>query len=220
MPWPVNPVKMSGFRIPKKIIMPARQDFPDGRLRCGWVDDSDRYRAYHDEEWGRPSADDRHLFEQICLEGMQSGLSWRTILNKREGYRRAFADFDIDKIARFGADDVERLVQDAGIVRHRGKIEAIIDNARRAREMREREGSLAAFFWRFEGPDRPLTDGAPTAEAIALSKALKKLGWAFVGPTTVYAFMQSVGMVNDHHAECYAQALCAKARQPFKRPVA
>ncbi|AHV93135.1 DNA-3-methyladenine glycosylase I [Bordetella holmesii] len=200
--------------------MDARKDFPDGHPRCGWVDQSVIYCDYHDQEWGRPSADDRHLFEQICLEGMQSGLSWRTILNKRDGYRQAFAGFDIDAIARFGREDVERLVQDAGIVRHRGKIEAIINNARRAREMREREGSLAAFFWRFEGPDRPLTDGAPTAEAIALSKALKNLGWSFVGPTTVYAFMQSIGMVNDHHAECFAQQACAHARSHFKRPSA
>ncbi|OZI77657.1 DNA-3-methyladenine glycosylase I [Bordetella genomosp. 12] len=200
--------------------MPARHDFPDGKTRCSWVDHSAIYCAYHDQEWGRPSADDRHLFEQICLEGMQSGLSWRTILNKREGYRQAFAGFDIDKIVHFGPQDVERLVQDAGIVRHRGKIEAIINNAARAREMREREGSLAAFFWRFEGPDRPLTDGAPTPEAIALSKALKKLGWSFVGPTTVYAFMQSIGMVNDHHADCYAQSQCAQARRQFQRPAA
>ncbi|AZY53603.1 DNA-3-methyladenine glycosylase I [Bordetella avium] len=198
--------------------MQTRQNFLDGKPRCGWVDDSDIYREYHDREWGHPSLDERHLFEQICLEGMQAGLSWRTILNKREGYRRAFANFDMDRVAQFGPADVERLVQDAGIVRHRGKIEAIINNARRALEMRECEGSLAAFFWRYEGPDRPLTDGAPTAEAIALSKALKKRGWSFVGPTTVYAFMQAVGMVNDHHAQCYAHKICGKARAQFKRP--
>lgn len=198
--------------------MQARHETAAEPVRCGWVDESEIYRDYHDHEWGHPSADDRHLFEQICLEGMQSGLSWRTILNKREGYRRLFANFNIDKIAKFGPEDVDRLVLDAGIVRHRGKIEAIINNARRAQEMRKAEGSLAVFFWRFEGPDRPLGDGSPSPEAISLSKALKKLGWSFVGPTTVYAFMQAVGMVNDHHATCFAHAICSKARKQFARP--
>lgn len=201
--------------------MNAKNDFPDGLARCGWVDTSAEYMAYHDTEWGRPQGDDRALFEQLCLEGFQSGLSWRTILNKREAFRRGFANFDPARVATFGDKQVQALLADAGIVRHRGKIEAVINNAGRALEMIDKEGSLAAFFWRFEAPaGAPSTLGASTSEqSIALSKALKKLGWKFVGPTTVYAFMQSVGMVNDHSPGCHCQALSDKARRGFKRPL-
>ncbi|MPT28274.1 MAG: DNA-3-methyladenine glycosylase I [Achromobacter sp.] len=201
--------------------MTANSDFPDGLARCRWVDTSAEYMAYHDTEWGRPQGDDRALFEQLCLEGFQSGLSWRTILNKREAFRRGFAGFDPAKVARFGDRQVETLLADAGIVRHRGKIEAVINNAGRALEMIAREGSLGAFFWRFEAPaGEPSTRGASTSpQSEALSKALKKLGWKFVGPTTVYAFMQSVGMVNDHHPDCHCHRASEQARQAFRRPV-
>jgi DNA-3-methyladenine glycosylase I len=184
---------------------------PDGRLRCAWHGNDPLYRAYHDEEWGRPVADDRYLFEKLCLEGFQSGLSWLTILRKRENFRRAFANFDADALSAFGPADVERLLADAGIVRHRGKIESVLNNARRVWELREEAGSLAAFAWRYR-PDpasRPerfdwatLRALASTPESTALSKELRKRGWSFVGPTTVYAFMQAVGIVNDHFEGC------------------
>ncbi len=200
--------------------MNAKTESPDGLIRCGWVDTSAEYMAYHDTEWGYPEGDDRALFEQLCLEGFQSGLSWRTILSKREAFRRGFANFEPAKVARFGEKEVLRLLGDAGIVRHRGKIEAVINNAARALEMIEREGSLGAYLWRFEAPKgAPSTRGASTsAQSEALSKALKKLGWKFVGPTTVYAFMQSVGMVNDHSPDCHCHAASEKARKAFKRP--
>jgi len=200
--------------------MAVRTDFPDGLARCAWVDGSAGYQRYHDDEWGRPVGDDRSLFEQLCLEGFQSGLSWRTILDKRDGFRRAFADFDIDKIARYGQARIDTLVADAGIVRHRGKIEAVVNNARRAQEMRARHGSLGAYFWRYEAPagPRPGSPASVSAQSQALSKDLKKLGWKFVGPTTVYAFMQSVGMVNDHSPDCHHHAQCERARARFKRP--
>ncbi|WP_088153945.1 DNA-3-methyladenine glycosylase I [Achromobacter xylosoxidans] len=200
--------------------MNANTESPDGLVRCGWVDTSAEYMAYHDTEWGYPEGDDRALFEQLCLEGFQSGLSWRTILSKREAFRRGFANFEPAKVARFGEKEVLRLLDDAGIVRHRGKIEAVINNAARALEMIEREGSLGAYLWRFEAPKgAPSTRGASTsAQSEALSKALKKLGWKFVGPTTVYAFMQSVGMVNDHSPDCHCHAASEKARKAFKRP--
>ncbi len=200
---------------------------PDGRDRCWWSGDDDLYRRYHDEEWGRPVADDRRLFEKICLEGFQSGLSWITILRKRENFRRAFAGFDPEAIVRFGEADVARLLADAGIVRHRGKIEAVINNARRCLDLLERESSLAAFVWRHE-PDpatRParLTKAAACAmsktnESIALSKTLRRLGWAFVGPTTCYAFMQSMGVVNDHLEGCTVRAEVEAERAAFVRP--
>ena len=178
---------------------------PDGKLRCHWCSATPEYVTYHDTEWGYPVADDQRLFEKLSLEGFQSGLSWRTILTKRENFRTAFRQFDFDKVARFKERDVERLLGDAGIVRHRGKIEAVINNAQRARELVEREGSLAAFIWRYE-PDpatrAPAQTVSTSAESIALSKDLKKLGWKFVGPTTVYAFMQAMGLVNDHVADC------------------
>lgn len=200
--------------------MNANSDFSDGLARCGWVDTSAEYMAYHDTEWGFPQGDDRALFEQLCLEGFQSGLSWRTILSKREAFRRGFAGFDPAKVARFGEAQIQALLADAGIVRHRGKIEAVINNAQRALEMIEREGSLGAFLWRFEAPaGAASTRGASTsAQSEALSKALKTLGWKFVGPTTVYAFMQSVGMVNDHHPDCHCHAPRERARKAFRRP--
>jgi len=193
----------------------------DGKARCRWCAAAPEFLAYHDTEWGFPVADDQRLFEKLALEGFQSGLSWRTILAKRENFRAAFQDFDFDRVARFGARDVKRLLADAGIVRHRGKIEATINNAQRARELVKREGSLAAFVWRYEPDARKL--GKPqvlstSAESVALSKELKKLGWAFVGPTTVYAFMQAMGLVNDHVEDCVIHRKVVKARKSFKRP--
>ena len=178
--------------------------------RCWWPGEDELYVRYHDEEWGRPIADDRRLFEKICLEGFQSGLSWITILRKRENFRKAFKDFDPPVVARFGARDVQRLVKDAGIVRHRGKIESTINNAKRALELIEEQGSLAAYFWSWE-PDastRPkrISRGdilSTTERSIAMSKDLKKRGWTFVGPTTCYAFMQATGLVNDHVTTCF-----------------
>jgi DNA-3-methyladenine glycosylase I len=192
---------------------------PDGKPRCRWCAAAPEFFAYHDGEWGFPQGDDRLLFEKLCLEGFQSGLSWRTILAKRENFRRAFHGFDFRKVARFTERDVERLLKDAGIIRHRGKIEAAINNAKRAVEGVKREGSLASFLWRY-APDPTIgpSTAATTEESTALSKALKKDGWKFVGPTTVYAFMQSMGLVNDHVAECVTRAKAEKARKAFKRP--
>jgi DNA-3-methyladenine glycosylase I len=184
---------------------------PDARLRCGWCRGDEQYAIYHDTEWGFPVRDDRALFEKISLEGFQSGLSWLTILRKRENFRKAFAGFDIERVARFTRRDVERLMNDAGIVRHRGKIESTINNAQRCAELVGEYGSLAAYVWRYE-PDaasRPkkltwdaLQQMATTPESIALSKDLRKRGWTFVGPTTMYAFMQAMGLVNDHLHGC------------------
>ncbi|WP_313572396.1 DNA-3-methyladenine glycosylase I [Comamonas terrigena] len=193
----------------------------DGQERCFWCHGSPLYVHYHDHEWGFPVTEDRRLFEKLSLEGFQAGLSWLTILNKRENFRAGFANFDFHQVARFGAADVERLLQDAGIVRHRGKIEAVIHNAQRALEMVAQEGSLAAFFWRYQ-PATPSTGEvvpAQTAESLALSKELKKRGWKFVGPTTVYAFMQAMGMVNDHAPGCVTRAVVAQAQQRLQRPV-
>jgi DNA-3-methyladenine glycosylase I len=194
---------------------------PDGKARCRWCYLAPEFIDYHDREWGFPVRDDHRLFEKLCLEGFQSGLSWRTIYAKRQNFRAAFAGFDFERIADFTDEDVARLLGDAGIVRHRGKIEAVINNARRAKELVAREGSLAAYVWRFE-PDpstlaKPLT-ASTSAESAALSKALKKQGWRFVGPTTVYAFMQAMGLVNDHAEGCTIRAEVDKARQAFKRP--
>jgi DNA-3-methyladenine glycosylase I len=184
---------------------------PDGRKRCAWCRGSDDYAAYHDTEWGFPVRDDRALFEKISLEGFQSGLSWLTILRKRENFRRGFANFDVARVARFGPRDVSRLLKDAGIVRHRGKIESTINNAKRCADLVDEFGSLSTFVWRFEPdpktrPKRLTWDalrGMPTtAESIALSKDLRKRGWTFVGPTTMYAFMQAMGLVNDHIHGC------------------
>jgi DNA-3-methyladenine glycosylase I len=179
--------------------------------RCWWCGTDPLYVRYHDEEWGRPVRDDSRLFEKICLEGFQSGLSWLTILRKRENFRRAFADFDIARVARYTSRDVTRLLKDEGIIRHRGKIESTINNARRAIELQEQEGSLADYFWRWQPStkSRPrritrevLQTMATTAESTALSTDLRKRGWTFVGPTTVYAFMQAMGLVNDHVHDC------------------
>jgi len=194
---------------------------PDGKSRCRWCAAAPEFLGYHDTEWGFPVSDDRRLFEKLCLECFQSGLSWRTILAKRENFRAAFHDFDIDKIARFTNRDLERLLKDRGIVRHRGKIEAVINNARRAQELVTREGSLAAFIWRYE-PDveqlaKPQT-ASTSAASMALSKDLKKQGWKFVGPTTVYAFMQAMGLINDHVEACVIRAKVERARRSFKRP--
>jgi DNA-3-methyladenine glycosylase I len=188
--------------------------------RCQWPIGHDDYLDYHDNEWGRPTTDPNRLFEKICLEGFQSGLSWLTILRKREAFRAAFADFDIETVAGFGDADVERLLGDAGIVRHRGKIEATINNARRACELIEAEGSLVDWIWawavttpeRVEGPDGPSIP-ATTARSTALAKELKSRGWRFFGPTTAYAFMQSEGLTNDHEADCFAHDACQQERQ-------
>ena len=199
----------------------------DGRTRCFWGASTPDYALYHDREWGFPVVDDHRLFEKICLEGFQSGLSWLTILRKREAFRRAFAGFDLEKVARFGARDVTRLLADAGIVRHRGKIESTINNARRACELRDERGSLAAYFWSFEpgAGARPrrltwatLRRMSTTPESVALSKDLRKRGWTFVGPTTSYAFMQAVGIVNDHLDGCAFRARAERARRAFDPP--
>jgi DNA-3-methyladenine glycosylase I len=178
----------------------------DGTTRCSWGDSPEIYRAYHDTEWGFPVADDQRLFEKLCLEGFQSGLSWLTILRKRENFRAAFEGFDFERVARFGERDVVRLLGDAGIIRHRGKIEATINNARRAVELVESEGSLASYIWTSE-PDPAV-----------LAKDLKRRGWRFVGPTTVYAFMQAMGLVNDHVEGCAIRPAVEQARARFVRP--
>ncbi len=194
---------------------------PDGKSRCRWCAAAPEFLDYHDKEWGFPVGDDRRLFEKLSLESFQSGLSWRTILAKRENFRAAFHHFDFDRIARFGRRDLDRLLADAGIVRHRGKIEAVINNARRARELVTREGSLAAFVWRHEPERKELAapQSVSTSPAsMALSKELKKQGWKFVGPTTVYAFMQAMGLINDHVEGCVIRAVAERARRRFKRP--
>ena len=197
----------------------------DGQPRCWWADSAPEYHAYHDTEWGFPVADERRLFEKLSLEGFQAGLSWLTILRKREAFRAAFDGFDFTRVARFGDADVTRLLGDAGIVRHRGKIEAVINNAQRAVELVDAEGSLASYAWRFEPPRRAepidragLAQLAHTAESRALAKDLKGRGWRFVGPTTVYAFMQAMGLVNDHLDGCAAWAPADAARRAFTRP--
>ena len=195
--------------------------------RCPWAGSDPLYQAYHDTEWGFPVADDTRLFEKLCLEGFQSGLSWLTILRKRENFRAAFAGFDIDAVAAFGKADIERLLADAGIVRHRGKIVSTINNARHAQALRAEFGSLAAYFWRFE----PKPEGRPSdyswgtlrtigtsAASVALSKDLKKRGFSFVGPTTCYAFMQAMGLVNDHMDGCHCRDAVERQRADFVRP--
>jgi DNA-3-methyladenine glycosylase I len=194
---------------------------PDGGHRCRWCGGAPEFLDYHDREWGFPVRDDRRLFEKLSLEGFQSGLSWRTILAKRDNFRAAFRGFDFDEVARFTKRDVTRLLKDAGIVRHRGKIEAVINNAKRARELVKLHGSLAAFIWKYE-PDastlgKPQTASTSTT-SIVLSKDLKKLGWKFVGPTTVYAFMQAMGLINDHIDACVIRARAAKSRANFRKP--
>jgi DNA-3-methyladenine glycosylase I len=197
----------------------------DGVARCFWAGSDVLYRAYHDTEWGLPVSDDVRLFEKLSLEGFQAGLSWLTILRKREAFRKAFAGFDSERVARFGERDIKRLLADAGIVRHRGKIEAVINNAQRMAELVESEGSLAHYVWQFEPRPRRgrlnragLAKLAVTEESAALAKDLKRRGWRFVGPTTVYAFMQAMGMVNDHLDGCEARAVVSVARERFERP--
>jgi len=195
--------------------------------RCSWPGEDELYIQYHDREWGRPVTDDNRLFEKICLEGFQSGLSWITILRKRDNFRKAFADFDPQRVSRFGARDVQRLLKDAGIVRHRGKIESTINNAGRALELIDERGSLAAYFWSWEPaassrPKRLTSDALKmmsiTAQSTALSKDLKKRGWTFVGPTTCYAFMQAMGLVNDHVHDCGVRREVEAARGALIRP--
>jgi DNA-3-methyladenine glycosylase I len=199
----------------------------DARLRCRWCAASELYRRYHDTEWGFPVTDERRLFEKICLEGFQAGLSWLTILNKREGFRAGFANFDAGKMARFGEQEVARLVADAGIVRHRGKIESAINNARQVLKLRDEFGSFARYAWRFEPEPakrpRRVTHEAlramtTSAESVAMSKDLKRRGWSFVGPTTVYAFMQAMGLVNDHIEGCHVREAALAARKALTLP--
>ena len=193
----------------------------DGRPRCRWCAGAPEFEPYHDNEWGYPVGDDQRLFEKVSLEAFQSGLSWRTILAKRENFRRAFDHFDFHQVAKYDAKDVARLLADEGIVRHRGKIEAVINNAQRAVELQKEQGSLAAYFWRYEADPaaglEPQT-ASTSAESVALSKDLKKRGWKFVGPTTVYAFMQAMGLVNDHARGCVMAAKAAAARKAFRVP--
>eukprot|EP01062_Namystynia_karyoxenos_P018144 TRINITY_DN16747_c0_g1_i1.p1 TRINITY_DN16747_c0_g1~~TRINITY_DN16747_c0_g1_i1.p1 ORF type:complete len:310 (+),score=109.40 TRINITY_DN16747_c0_g1_i1:74-931(+) len=200
----------------------------DGVARCWWGCGDADYSAYHDAEWGRPVADDVRLFEKLCLEGFQAGLSWLTILRKRDNFRKGFAGFDFRKVARFGAKDVERLLGDPGIVRHRGKIESTINNAKLACKLQDEMGSIAAYVWGFEpeAKARPkkltravlCTELSRTPESAALSADLRRRGWNFVGPTTCYAFMQAMGIVNDHCEGCAHRPTCEKARKDFKRP--
>jgi DNA-3-methyladenine glycosylase I len=197
----------------------------DGVARCWWASSAPEYRAYHDSEWGFPVSDDVRLFEKLSLEGFQAGLSWLTILRKRDAFRRAFAGFEFARVADFGERDVARLLGDAGIVRHRGKIEAVINNAGRAVELVQAEGSLAHYLWSFEPGvqsgrlDRAaLAERSVTAESKELAKDLKRRGWRFVGPTTAYAFMQAMGLVNDHLDGCDARPEVDHARERFPRP--
>ena len=198
-----------------------------GLQRCFWTDGSELYDAYHDREWGRPVTDDIRLFEKISLEGFQAGLSWITILRKRERFRAVFDGFDFHKVAAYAERDVQRLLADAGIVRHRGKIEAVIHNAARAIELQREVGSLSRYFWQYEVDtrERPnkltaevLRGYATAPESVALSKDLKKRGWKFVGPTTMYAFMQAMGLVNDHQHDCFARSEVETLRKAFARP--
>ncbi len=193
----------------------------DGLCRCAWSQEAPDYPRYHDEEWGFPVGDDIRLFEKVCLEGFQAGLSWRTILEKREAFRDAFAGFDFNVLAGFGDRQIDVLMENSAIVRNRRKIASVINNARRAREMVAEAGSLGAFFWAYE-PDAaclPAPQSITTSpESVALSKALKKRGWSFVGPTTCYAFMQAMGLINDHHHECVIRNRVEQARSQFVRP--
>jgi len=193
----------------------------DGQMRCRWCAIAPEFVDYHDHEWGFPVNDDYRLFEKLCLESFQSGLSWRTILAKRENFRAAFHNFDFNKVAKFNERDVERLLKDEGIVRHRGKIEAVINNACKSRELVEREGSVAAFIWRYEPDEIDLAkpqSASTSSQSVKLSKDLKKQGWKFVGPTTVYAFMQAMGLINDHAEGCAIRTKVDKARKTFIRP--
>jgi DNA-3-methyladenine glycosylase I len=199
----------------------------DGRTRCFWAGSDPLYRHYHDAEWGRRVVDDNRLFEKLCLEGFQSGLDWITILRKRERFREVFFGFDIGRVAAMGDADIERLLLDAGIIRHRGKIASTINNAKRAQDLQQEFGSLAAYIWQFEPkpehrPDRLTLEAlkamAETDASRALSKDLRKRGWSFVGPTTCYAFMQAMGLVNDHVEGCFCRPEIEASRVAFKRP--
>ena len=187
----------------------------DGHPRCWWGAEPEIYRHYHDEEWARPTTDDRRLFEKVCLEGFQAGLSWLTILRKRDNFRTAFAGFDPIEVADFDESDVSRMLGDSGIVRHEGKIRSTINNAAKALDLIEEHGSLESYFWAWAGPEQPAPkEIAPTTEAsTALSRDLKKRGWTFVGPTTIYAFMQAMGMVNDHLEGCHVREACLGQRR-------
>ncbi|WP_186416869.1 DNA-3-methyladenine glycosylase I [Bosea sp. CS1GBMeth4] len=201
--------------------MSATISGPDGRPRCRWCAAAPEFLAYHDTEWGYPVGDDHRLFEKLSLEAFQSGLSWRTILAKRDNFRRAFAGFDVDRIAGFGEQDVARLLGDEGIVRHRDKIEAVVDNARRAQAIIAEFGSLAAFIWRYEPAADQIAapqSASTSAASIALSRELKRRGWRFVGPTTVHAFMQAMGLINDHVEGCVIRTEAERARAGFPRP--
>lgn len=203
--------------------MPDYSAGPDGLQRCWWCGDDEQYIAYHDKEWGKPVADDQQLYEKMCLEGFQAGLSWITILRKRAAFRSAFGDFEMKRVAKFSSAKVEKLMLDAKIVRHRGKIESAVNNAQRAIELRAEFGSLARFFWQFEPAKRqPLKHRsemkAYRPESMALSKELKKRGWSFVGPTTCYSLMQAMGMVNDHLRGCHQWKVIDQLRAEFTRP--
>ena len=213
---------------PNGDFVPGLIEGADGRTRCWWPGDAADYLAYHDREWGRPVGDDTRLFEKMCLEGFQAGLSWLTILRKRENFRKAFAGFDVETVAGFKEADIARLLVDSGIIRHRGKIEAAVGNAKAVRSLREETGdSLAAFLWSFEPTEeaRPAritheTVGrlGQTDASTALSKALKARGFRFVGPTTMYALMQAMGMVNDHLEGCVMRSEIETVRARFARP--
>jgi DNA-3-methyladenine glycosylase I len=195
----------------------------DGIARCWWADSTPEYRAYHDTEWGFPAADDRRLFEKLCLEGFQAGLSWLTILRKREAFREVFANFEVAKVSQFGEDRVAELMNDDRIVRNRAKIEATINNAQRVIELVEHEGSLAHFLWGYEAedPGTALTRAdlpVTSTESRALAKEFKRRGWRFLGPTTVYAFMEAMGLVNDHLDGCHCRPKVDAARAKFERP--
>ncbi|MEY8216523.1 MAG: DNA-3-methyladenine glycosylase I [Colwellia sp.] len=194
---------------------------PDGKPRCSWCSSAPELFDYHDNEWGFPVSDDKKLFEKLCLESFQSGLSWRTILAKRENFRAAFHEFDFNEMAKFTERDVERLLKDEGIVRHRGKIEAVINNAKCAKDLIKKEGSLAGYFWQYEPKSDNLVEpqsASTSSESIALAKALKKLGWKFIGPTTMYAFLQAMGIINDHVEGCVVRNKVERVRAKFKRP--
>jgi DNA-3-methyladenine glycosylase I len=191
------------------------------KTRCAWASTAPDFPHYHDNEWGFPVDDDQRLFEKLCLETFQSGLSWRTILSKRDNFRAAFESFDFHKVALFGEKEIAELLNNQDIVRNKRKILAVINNAKRALEMIEQEGSLAAFIWRYEPDENTLPPPeiqTTCAESIALSKELKKRGWQFVGPTTLYAFMQSMGLINDHAEDCFMREEIDRARKGFMRP--
>lgn len=206
--------------------VPETADFvigSDGVRRCWWCGDDPLYVQYHDTEWGRLVSDDRGLFEKMCLEGFQAGLSWITILRKRDAFRSAFCNFDVQRVARFSPQKVEELLLDARIVRHRGKIESTINNAKRTMDLLDEFGSLEKFFWRFEPEESSVLqrrDQMPAnrPESVVLSKELKQRGWSFVGPTTCYSLMQAMGMVNDHLRDCPSWQIVDRARSSFARP--